>query len=40
LDAYEDLLKSMEADDRYEKQVARFFEELDPIRAIVTTHVL
>ncbi|MDB5250317.1 MAG: hypothetical protein JWQ40_4711 [Segetibacter sp.] len=35
LDAYEDLLKSMEADARYEKQVARFFEELDPIRATI-----
>jgi ElaB/YqjD/DUF883 family membrane-anchored ribosome-binding protein len=35
LDAYEDLLKSMEADERYEKQVARFFEALDPIRATV-----
>ena len=35
LDAYEDLLKSMEADDRYEKQVARFFEVIDPIRATI-----
>ena len=35
LDAYEDLLKSMEADDRYEKQVARFFERIDPIRATI-----
>ncbi len=35
LDAYEDLLKSMEADDRYEKQVVRFFEALDPIRATI-----
>jgi hypothetical protein len=35
LDAYEDLLKSMEADDRYEKQVAPFFEALDPIRATI-----
>lgn len=33
LDAYEDLLMRMEAEDRYEKQVARFFEPLDPIRA-------
>ena len=33
LDAYEDLLKSMEADERYEKQVAPFFAALDPIRA-------
>ena len=35
LDAYEDLLKSMEADDRYEKQVAGFFEAIDPIRATI-----
>ena len=35
LDAYEDLLKTMETDDRYEKQVAIFFEVLDPIRATV-----
>lgn len=35
LDAYEDVLKDMEADERYEKQVARFFEALDPIRATV-----
>jgi hypothetical protein len=35
LDAYEDLLKSIEADDRYEKQVVRFFEAIDPIRAII-----
>lgn len=35
LDAYEELLISMEKDDRYEKQVARFFEVLDPIRATI-----
>lgn len=35
LDAYEDLLKRMEADDRYDKQVARFFDALDPIRATI-----
>ena len=35
LDAYEDVLKSMETNERYEKQVARFFEDLDPIRAII-----
>jgi RecJ-like exonuclease len=35
LDAYEDLLMSMEADDRYEKQVPVFFEALDPIRATI-----
>src|SRR5215217_729210 len=35
LDEYEDLLKTMEADDRYEKQIAPFFEALDPIRATI-----
>jgi hypothetical protein len=35
LNAYEDLLKRMEADDCYEKQVAHFFEILDPIRATI-----
>lgn len=36
VDAYEDLLKAMEADARYEQgAVARLFEALDPIRAIV-----
>jgi hypothetical protein len=35
LDAYEDVLKTMEADERYEKQVARFFDTLDPIRATI-----
>ena len=35
LDAYEDLLKTMEADERYEKQVVRLFEALDPIRATI-----
>ena len=35
LDAYEDVLKSIETNERYEKQVARFFEDLDPIRAII-----
>jgi cysteine sulfinate desulfinase/cysteine desulfurase-like protein len=35
LHAYEDLLKNMEEDDHYEKQVARFFEALDPIRATI-----
>lgn len=35
LDAYEDVLKEMEADERYEKQVAPFFEALDPIRSTV-----
>ena len=35
LDTYEELLMSMEKDDRYEKQVAHFFEVLDPIRATI-----
>ncbi len=35
LDAYEDVLKTMETDDRYEKQVGSFFEVLDPIRATI-----
>lgn len=35
LDAYEDLLKDIEANDRYEQQVAQFFESLDSIRATV-----
>ena len=35
LNEYEELLKAMEADDRYEKQIARFFEALDPIRATI-----
>ncbi|MFL5740146.1 MAG: hypothetical protein ACJ75B_08005 [Flavisolibacter sp.] len=35
LDAYEDLLITMEADARYEKQIARFFEVLDPIRTTI-----
>lgn len=35
LDAYEELLKRMEADDRYKEQVSRFFDGLDPIRATV-----
>lgn len=35
LDAYEDLLKELEADAQYEEQVAHFFEALDPIRATI-----
>ena len=35
LDTYEDLLKIVEADSRYEETVARFFETLDPIRATI-----
>jgi 5'-deoxynucleotidase YfbR-like HD superfamily hydrolase len=35
LDEYEDLLQTMETDVRYEKEVNRFFEALDPIRATI-----
>ena len=35
LDAFEDVLKEMEADDRYEKRVGRFFDTLDPIKATI-----
>ena len=35
LDAYEDLLKKLEADARYEQLVTPFFESLDPIRATI-----
>lgn len=35
LNEYEDLLQTMETDARYEKQVVRFFEALDPIRATI-----
>jgi hypothetical protein len=35
LDAYEDVLKTMETEERYEKQIARFFDDLDPIRATI-----
>ena len=35
LDAYEDLLKDMEAKPGYEQLVAPFFEALDPIRATI-----
>ena len=35
LDAYEDLLREMEAAPQYEKKAARLFEALDPIRATV-----
>ena len=35
LDDYEDLLKRLEADVRYEQEVVRFFEALDPIRATI-----
>lgn len=35
LDAYEEVLKEMEADLRYEKEVVRLFDSLDTIRATV-----
>ncbi len=35
LDEYEALLQMLEADARYEKRVAPFFEALDPIRATI-----
>jgi len=35
LDAYEDLLQTMEADPRYESRIAHFFDALDPIRATI-----
>jgi hypothetical protein len=35
LDAYEDVLITMEADARYTNDTPRFFEALDPIRATI-----
>ena len=35
LDEYEDVLKEMETDARYEQQAAHFFDALDPIRATI-----
>lgn len=35
VDAYEDLLKEMEADSRYENQAAQLIETLDSIRATI-----
>src|SRR6478609_9349963 len=35
LDEYEEALKRLEADARYEQLVAPFFEALDPIRATI-----
>jgi hypothetical protein len=35
VDEYEDLLKELEADEQYGKQVAPFFDALDPIRATI-----
>ena len=35
LDAYENLLQTMETDEHYAKEVGPFFEALDPIRATI-----
>ncbi len=35
LDTYEDLLREIEKEPAYEQDIALFFDELDPIRAIV-----
>jgi hypothetical protein len=35
LDSYEDLLKDIEGDARFEKQVVPFFEVLEPIRTTI-----
>ena len=35
LDAYEDLLQTIEADPRFEKQIAHFFDALEPIRTTI-----
>lgn len=35
LDAYEDLLKEIEADSKYEQLIAPFFDALDPIRSTI-----
>lgn len=35
LDEYEDLLKEMEADSRYEPIIAAYFDDLDPIKATI-----
>ena len=35
LEEYEDVLKEMEANGRYGKEIDRFFETLDPIKATV-----
>ncbi|MDB5197952.1 MAG: hypothetical protein JWP88_2323 [Flaviaesturariibacter sp.] len=35
VDAYEEVLKTMESDPQYEKQILPFFEALDPIRATI-----
>jgi hypothetical protein len=35
LEAYEDVLKAMETNDHYEKEVGRLFEALAPIRSTI-----
>ena len=35
LDDYEDILITIEADEQYEKQVAHYFEALEPIRGTI-----
>ena len=35
LDTYEDLLREIEKEPAYEQEIALFFNELDPIRALV-----
>jgi hypothetical protein len=35
LDEYEDMLREIETEPAYEKDIAQFFDELEPIRAIV-----
>jgi hypothetical protein len=35
LDSYEDLLREIETEPAYEKDIAAFFDELEPIRATV-----
>jgi hypothetical protein len=35
IDSYEDLLREIETEPAYEKEIALFFDELEPIRAIV-----
>ena len=35
LDNYEDLLREIELEPTYEKEIALFFEELEPIRSLI-----
>ena len=35
LDSYEDLLREIETEPAYEKNIVLFFDELEPIRAII-----